>query len=218
MDGIHDFGGRQGYGPIDVGEPPEPFHAPWEARLFGITRAFTEPVSTSLELFRLARECIDPADYLMRPYYDQWLQAHAVLLVVTGAATVKELATGKSKRSIEGLPPPMPPEQVATEKEKMNRFDRPSDASPVFSPGARVKAKAFSTSGHTRLPQYVRGRVGTVEAFRGFHVFPDTNVDGNGPAAPLYNLSFLAAELWPEATGRKDRVYLDLWENYLEQP
>ena len=33
MDGIHDLGGRDGYGPIDVNEPPEPFHAPWEARL-----------------------------------------------------------------------------------------------------------------------------------------------------------------------------------------
>ena len=45
MDGIHDLGGREGYGPIDVGEPPEPFHAPWEARLLGIVRAFTRPAS-----------------------------------------------------------------------------------------------------------------------------------------------------------------------------
>ena len=48
MDGIHDLGGRQGYGPIDVNEPPEPFHAPWEARLFGITRAFTRPAMFSI--------------------------------------------------------------------------------------------------------------------------------------------------------------------------
>ena len=33
MDGIHDLGGRQGFGPIDVNETREPFHAPWEARV-----------------------------------------------------------------------------------------------------------------------------------------------------------------------------------------
>ncbi len=29
--------------------------------------------------------------------------------------------------------------------------------------------------------------------------------------------TFLAADLWPEAAGRKDHVYLDLWERYLER-
>ena len=32
MDGIHDLGGKQGYGPIDVDEVDTPFHHDWEAR------------------------------------------------------------------------------------------------------------------------------------------------------------------------------------------
>ena len=52
----------------------------------------------SIDLFRHVRECIDPTEYLSRRYYDQWLQAHATMLVDAGAVTVEELATGKSAR------------------------------------------------------------------------------------------------------------------------
>lgn len=216
MDGIHDLGGRQGYGPIDVHEGPNPFHMPWEARLFGITRAFTEPVETSLEMFRLARECIEPAEYLGRRYYDQWLLAHEVLLVDTGVATVEELSTGRSQHGIDGMPKPMSVAEVAVAKYRQIRFDRPSDGHPAFTVGETVRIRSRGATGHTRLPQYVRGRLGTIERFHGFHIFPDSNVMGDGFAAPLYNVSFLSADLWEEHAGRTDRVRLDLWEPYLE--
>ncbi len=218
MDGIHDFGGRQGYGPIDVHEPDEPFHFPWEARLFGITRAFTRPATFSIDRFRFFRECIEPDEYLNRRYYDQWLEAYAALLVDAGAATVEELATGKSARALPGMKPPMLPERVPAETHGMARFDRPSDGTPAYSSGDIVRTIAYGSRGHTRLPQYARGREGRIEQFRGFHILPDTNMDGNGPAEPLYTVSFLCADLWSDAAGRrKDRVYLDLWESYFER-
>ncbi|MFV2031674.1 MAG: SH3-like domain-containing protein [Gammaproteobacteria bacterium] len=31
----------------------------------------------------------------------------------------------------------------------------------------------------------------------------------------MYSIVFEAAELWPEVKGKKDRVFLDLWESYL---
>ena len=217
MDGIHDLGGRQGHGPIDVQEGPAPFHFPWEARLFGITRAFTEPVWTSLEMFRVARECIEPAEYLDRRYYDQWLLAHEVMLVDTGVATVEELSSGRSQHAIEGMPAPMSAEDVAVAKFRQVRFDRPSDDRPAFTLGDTVRIRSRGTPGHTRLPQYVRGCLGTIERFHGFHIFPDSNVMGDGFAAPLYNVSFRSADLWDEAAGLTDHVHLDLWEPYLER-
>lgn len=217
MDGIHDLGGREGYGPIDVDEPPEPFHHPWEARVLGIVRAFTRPSRYSIDWFRHVRECIGPADYLTRPYYDQWLQTYAAMMIDSGHATVEELATGRSKGPIPGIPPPMPPDEVATAKKAMARFDRETNRAPAFAAGDSVTTRAFGARGHTRLPQYARGRPGRIEIFRGFHVLPDTNMTGDGPAEPLYTVSFAAADLWPEANGRKDRVYLDLWESYLER-
>jgi len=37
MNGIHDCGGRHGYGPIDI-DPEQPiFHADWERRMFGMS-------------------------------------------------------------------------------------------------------------------------------------------------------------------------------------
>jgi nitrile hydratase beta subunit len=217
MDGVHDLGGRQGYGPIDVNEAPEPFHEPWEARVLGIVRGFTRPAKFSTDWFRHVRECIDPVDYMSRPYYDQWLQTYAAMLIDAGAVTLEELVTGKSTAPIAGIPPPMPPEKVATAKKAVTRYDRESRAPPAFAIGDAVKTIASSPRGHTRLPQYARGREGRVESLHGSHVLPDTNMAADGPAEPLYTVSFLAADLWPEAAGRTDRVYLDLWESYLER-
>jgi nitrile hydratase len=59
--------------------------------------------------------------------------------------------------------------------------------------------------------------VGVVERDHGVHVFPDTNAHFRGEHPHhLYNVRFEARDLWGEAGGVKDKVYLDLWESYLE--
>ena len=32
----------------------------------------------------------------------------------------------------------------------------------------------------------------------------------------LYTVAFMAAGLWPELTGLKDKIYIDVWESYIE--
>ena len=216
MDGIHDLGGRVGFGPIDVNEPEEQFHHAWEARTLAIIRAMTHPIPWSIDWFRQVRERIEPVDYLTRPYYDQWLQTYAAMLVHAGAATVEEIATGKSKAMVPGLAPPMGPQDVATAKTRFPKFSREIDASPRFAVGDKVRARLEGSVGHTRLPQYARGRLGQIEAYRGGYVFPDSNSADDGYAAPLYTVAFRASDLWPEAKGSRDRVHIDLWESYLE--
>lgn len=77
---------------------------------------------------------------------------------------------------------------------------------------------------HSHLPSAPELRVKALESLLVEKGLLDPNtVDawidaGDGPAQPLYTVSFLAADLWPEAAGRKDHVYLDLWESYLEHP
>ena len=216
MDGIHDLGGRQGYGSIDVNESDEPFHAPWEARLLGIVRAMSWPAPWSIDWFRQCRELIDPIDYLGRPYYDQWLQTYAAMMVDSGVASVEEVATGKSVGDIRRVTAPMTPAAVASARKAMTRFDREIATLPRFAVGDDVTTKRDGSAGHTRLPQYARGRRGRVESINGAHVLPDSNPRGDGYAEPLYTVSLATAELWPESSGRKDRVFLDLWESYLE--
>lgn len=216
MDGIHDLGGRQGFGPIDVAEPEEPFHEAWEGRLLGIVRGMSRVAPWSIDWFRYVRELIDPVDYLTRPYYDQWLQTYAAMMVNSGVATVDELASGRSAAPIPGLAPPAPPAAVAEAMKNMARFDRKSPAPPRFAVGETVRALGHAGFGHTRLPQYARGRRGTVTASHGAHVLPDASARGEERAEPLYTVAFAARELWGEAGAPRDRVCLDLWESYLE--
>jgi nitrile hydratase len=218
MDGVHDLGGRVGFGPIDVGEPEVLFHHAWEERTLAVIRSMTRPVPWSIDWFRHVRELIEPVDYLSRPYYDQWLQSYAAMLVDAGAASVEEIATGHSQKAPPaGLPPPMAPAAVAPATKRLATFAQPIDTPPAFAAGDRVRAKHTGAVGHTRLPAYARGRTGTIEAVRGGFVFPDTNMADDGPAEMLYTVGFAAGDLWPEAKGRRDRVFIDLWESYLER-
>jgi nitrile hydratase subunit beta len=210
MDGIHDLGGRIGFGPIDVNEPEEQFHHAWEARTLAVIRAMARPIPWSIDWFRQVRERIEPVDYLTRPYYDQWLQTYAAMLVHAGAATVEEIATGESKMTVPGLVPPMGQQDVATAKTRFPKFNREIDESPRFAVGDKVRVQLAGFVGHTRLPQYARGRFGQIEAYRGGYIFPDSNATDDGFATPLYTVAFAASELWPEAKGSRDRRALSL--------
>lgn len=83
-----------------------------------------------------------------------------------------------------------------------------------FAPGQAVRARLHGRAGHTRLPLYVRGRVGTVHAVRGRSPLADELARGGRPEPePLYSVRFAARDLW--GAGDHD-VYLDLFESYLE--
>ena len=88
---------------------------------------------------------------------------------------------------------------------------------PRFAIADRVRARNMHPEGHTRLPRYVRGKVGTIVLSHGPQVFPDTRAHGLGPhPQPLYNVRFTSAELWGESGGAQDGVFIDLWEDYLD--
>lgn len=214
MDGMHDIGGRQGFGRIDVNESDDPFHAPWEARVFGIIRAFTRASDWNVDWFRHCRELIEPVDYLTRDYYDQWLLTYAAMMINSGMVTVEELASGRSGAPLAGFPAPLSPAAVASAKKAMTDYQREATAEPQFAVGQTVKTVSHGHSGHTRLPAYARGRYGMIESYHGFHVLPDANARLMPRAEPLYTVAFDRAELWPEVPAHRGSVYLDLWESY----
>ena len=216
MDGIHDLGGRQGFGPVEVDDSDEQFHAEWEARVRAMVNAMSRAPDWNIDWFRHCRELIDPVDYLERPYFDQWLQTYGAMMVNSGVATVEELASGKAASRPEGLSAPMSAEQARSISLGARRFDAPLDAPPRFSPGDRVRTLHHGIPTHTRLPGYARGRSARVERHHGAHVVPDDNALGRKHHEHLYTVSFEAQELWPEAKGRRDVVLLNLWERYLE--
>jgi nitrile hydratase subunit beta len=183
--------------------------------VLGMARAMSRPADWSIDWFRHCRELIDPVDYLSRAYYDQWLQTYAAMMVNSGVATVEELASGRASTGAPDLPPPMAAAAVAAAARAVTRFDR-EGAWGAFAVGDAVRTKDHGVPGHTRLPAYARGRNGRIAARHGAHVLPDANACGQARAEPLYSVAFDAAELWAEARGRRERVFLDLWESYLE--
>lgn len=218
MDGIHDLGGRQGFGRVEADESEdELFHHDWEARTYGMVRAMTRAPDWNIDWFRFCRELIPPADYLTRPYYDQWLQAYSAMMINSGLLTMNEVLKGHADAPASGVRPPMTAQYIReTGRKQAMNAERPGTAKPKFTEGDAVATQQVGSAHHTRLPGYLRGRTGIVTAYRGLHVLPDANALGEERAEPLYTVGFAAADLWPEAKDRPDRIHADLWESYLE--
>ena len=93
---------------------------------------------------------------------------------------------------------------------------RRSDREPEFDTGRRVVTINDHPGGHTRLPRYLRGRVGTIDRVHGVFVFADANATGRGPQPQhLYSVRFSASTLWGADGHPRDVVYADLWESHL---
>jgi len=91
MNGIHDLGGMQGFGPV-VREKDEPvFHAEWERRTFGLLTATLALQRWNIDEFRHAIERMGAAHYLESSYYEHWLHAIETLLIEKGVISRKEL-------------------------------------------------------------------------------------------------------------------------------
>lgn len=218
MNGVHDMGGMHGFGPIEWEHNEPVFHCRWEARTFALRLACGALGKWNIDMARHANERIPPAEYLPATYYERWLAGLQRLLLESGVLTRSELASGKSAGPAPAGLVAFPPEKVekAVRAGGNYRVDTPIHAG--FAVGARVIARNINPTGATRLPRYARGKCGTVERDHGVFIFPDANAAGQGQKPQhLYSVRFSARELWGVEAAPKDRVYVDLWEDYLEQ-
>ncbi len=225
MNGPHDVGGGQTFGPLPI-EPDEPlFHAQWERRALAVTLAMGATGQWNIDMSRARRESLPPARYLSASYYEIWFEALLRLLHERGLIDSEERAAvdrgelpapaaGDSGRSVASLRV-LRADRVAAVLAAGSPTQRPGPV-PSFSIGDRVRVKLMNPVGHTRAPRYVRGRPGVVAACHGSHVFADRHaVAGEEAPQPLYTVRFDAADLWgPDTTA--DAVCVDCWESYLE--
>jgi nitrile hydratase subunit beta len=217
MNGIHDMGGMHGHGPI-APEKDEPlWHAPWEARMLGITRAMTYPKGFNIDRFRHFRESMPPHLYLQLPYYDHWYAVCVAALLAGGLVSKDELKSGHAAPGSAKRNDAVRADQVWQSQKTQGVSTRPVEAPPLFAIGQRVRARNINPVGHTRLPRYARGKVGIVQLYHGGHVFPDTNAHMQGEAPQhLYSVVFSMRELWGPDASAHDETCIDLWESYLE--
>ena len=207
MNGIHDLGGMTGFGPVDAEpERTEPnFHADWEPAVLSTMLGTLRLRRWSIDEFRATIERSAPIDYLRRSYYEKWLTALEELVVVHGLATAEEVAAGRALGDA-------PVGAGAT----WNPSFEPPAVAPRFAEGDRVRAVNRHPARHTREPRYVRGRVGTVIRVAGAEPLPEEASVGVCTVEHLYLVRFEASELWGPEGGRRDAVYLELWDSYLE--
>ena len=222
MDGIHDLGGKHGYGQV-VRRPNQPvFQGRWEARVFAIMVASSMAGAwRNTDRFRHLIERIDPAAYLTHGYYGRWLGGIETGLVEAGIVSQEDINARVAELS--GDPEDLIAARPSEDPDPLG--DPPFTAGsiravtePRFSIGQQVVTSTQVKPGHTRLPAYARGKTGTIILLHGGWIFPDTNAHGRGENPQhLYTVQFAGSELW----GNEDdsvKVSLDLFEPYLSEP
>jgi nitrile hydratase beta subunit len=227
LNSIHDVGGMDGFGPIDREENEPVFHASWEGRM----RAIHTLISKKRRIYHIdesrhTMERIDPVYYLSSSYYQLWLLRLEALLMEKGVLTKEEIQEKMAQIS----PVPVEPDMQSFRKVRSpittteRKFVITTDADrqneqiqAKFSPGTVVKAKTMSPLGHTRIPRYVRGKQGVIEKIHGNFILPDVKVHvGIDLYQPVYLVRFEAQDLWGEDASPKDKLYIELWEDYME--
>ncbi len=217
MDGVHDMGGLDGFGKVEP-EPNEPvFHAVWEGRVLAMQRAMGYAGAWNTDMSRYAHERLPPAVYLGVSYYRRWELAMEANVIERGLADADEIAAGHALRAGKTLRRKLTPE-LGLKGAPRGSFARETNRPALFKIGDRVRARNIHPKGHTRLPRYVRGRVGEVVLIHGCHVFPDAvsmALDNEDPQW-LYTVRFDGRELWGPEGDPTVKVSVDAFEPYLE--
>jgi nitrile hydratase len=204
-------------GPVELEKDEPVFHDRWEARVFALNRAVGAWGKWNIDASRYQKELIPPAEYLRISYYEKFLIGMIELLVKSGLVSRAEIESGEVARGSKKASPPLTADKVPHFVAKGVPASRQSAAPPKFRVGERVRARNINPMGHTRLPRYARGKIGTIERDRGVFVFPDSNAHFLGEKPQhLYSVRFAARELWGEPAAHHDAVYVDLWDDHLE--
>ncbi len=215
MNGPQDLGGQMGFGPVDPRANDAALHEDWERRVLGLVLCAGAMGLWSIDASRHARESLHPAIYYNASYFEIWLRGLEALLLHHGVVTRAELEAGTAVRG--DAAPALHAADVPAALARGGPCDRPVAPAARFAPGDRVRARIMHPRGHTRLPRYVRGHVGTVEAAHGGFVLPDSHAHGQGEAPEhLYTVVFDGAALWGPDAEPGLQICVDAWESYLE--
>jgi nitrile hydratase beta subunit len=203
MDGVHDLGGKQGFGPVKPSRDEPVFKEAWEPRANALYALAVKLGIINMDEYRHAIERMEPRHYLSAGYYERSLTGLATLCVEKGVVSIEELealargAYPLSRPSAEG---------------RQNAVVRQS-----FEIGDEVRVKNEFISGHVRMPAYIRGKRGVVVGISPAYPFPDAA--GHALRAqdePTYDVRFKTNELWPQSADEAC-VHVGVFQSYLEK-
>ena len=203
MDGMHDLGGKQGFGRIRYSLKAQTFHEPWEKRVNALFSLAVKLGIFNMDEYRHAIERMEPRHYLSASYYERTLTSLATLCVEKGIVTQEELER-RAHGSFPLSAPSAPGRSNVAERER-------------FQPGDRVRVRVDHVPGHVRMPGYIRGKTGVVVSESPAYPFPDAHAHGVKAAdEPTYDVRFRTEELWPNSADPA-LVHVAVFQSYLER-
>ena len=204
MDGVHDLGGKQGFGRVRHGPDAAVFHAEWEKRMNALYGLAVKHGIFNMDEYRHAIERMEPRHYMGAGYYERTLTSLATLCVEKGVLTLQDLeqrAQGAFPLSL----PAAPGRSNATDRQR-------------FHVGDNVVVKTDWVGGHVRMPAYIRGKRGVVVGESPAYPFPDAHAHGvKAEDEPTYDVRFCTTELWPDAADPA-WVHVGVFQSYLVRP
>jgi nitrile hydratase len=217
MNGVHDMGGMDGFGPVKPEQNEPVFHEKWEGRALAMNRSMGYSRAWNGDISRYAKEQLPPDVYLGSSYYRRWAIGLEWLLTQNGLVGADEFAAGRALRPGKPLPRKLTVDQLNNALAR-GTYERPAQAPALFKAGDRVRMRNIHPKGHTRLPRYVRGHAGVIERVHGCHVFPDSHAARREEDPQwLYTVRFEGRELWGEAADPTLKVSVEAFEPYLER-
>lgn len=234
----HCLGGLEGL-PEPLNLEKRVFVEEWEKRIFGIHVAMmglSAHLGSALPEYPIAEvptefrdewtwaslrtgaEAMNPFDYFKFRYYEKWLGGISQFFIDQGYVSEEEIsALITAPATVPSGGDPAIDDQVI---DYLRRGDSPrrDTAHPKFAVGAQVRIANLPAGAHTRLPGYLRTRVGTVtRIFEGDYGYFVHTGDGIGDPMPIYIVEFTPEELWGvRAEPGANTLYAELFEAYLQ--
>jgi len=201
MDGMHDLGGRQGFGPVRFTPDAPVFHEDWEKRINALYGLAVRLGIFNMDEYRHAIERMEPRHYMNASYYERTLTSLASLCVEKGVLTREAL-----EARAEGLFPLAGP---------LGPGRSNGVPGPAFRPGDRVRVRDDHVNGHVRMPGYIRGKMGVVVGVSPRYPFPDAHAHGvDADDEPTYDVRFKSRDLWADSADDA-LVHVGVFQSYL---
>lgn len=203
MDGVHDLGGKQGFGRVRYTLDARAFHASWEVKANSLYAFAVRSGMFNMDEYRHAIERMDPRHYLTASYYERSLTSLLTLCVEKGIVPRAELEE-RAGGAVPLASPSAPGRSNAARRE-------------AFRVGDRVRVRLDFVPGHIRMPGYIRGKTGVVVGISPAYPFPDAHAHGvKAEDEPTYDVRFRSEDLWPQGSDSA-LVHVGVFESYLER-
>jgi nitrile hydratase len=218
----HFLGGLENLGPVTVEK--RVFVEPWEEQLFGVHATMMGTGIWAWPDLRVLAESMNPLDYFKYRYYIKWLGGMCKFLVSKNYISEKELDELTEyflKNPDAALPGKGNPDITEKVVEYLYTGANPYRdvvVNPIFKAGDTVRVKDVPPAAHTRLPGYLRTKIGVVDTvYKGGYLYADNvPTDGVSTTQPVYLVKFKTRDIWSDIPDKGDVIYNDCFEVYLE--